>query len=344
MSFHSDVNVALDVIRKEHNADFLVYAGAINRRGAEKVVSELAEATAKHKNLILLLCTTGGDSHAAFKIARACQATYDTVMPSERYKTTDHPRLTVFVPTLCKSAGTIIALGADDLMMSSDAELGPIDIQMRRPEEVGELTSTLTPVQAIQSLQRQMTTVFVDMFSALRFDEKMAFSTKMAGEIARDMAGSLIGPIAGQIDPFRLAETERLLKISSEYGERLNEGVENLRDGALSRLLSAYPSHGFVIDRGEANTLFRRVYKPSAAVKKLGDIISFVYRSPEAETAFVRLIEPLHDPEKKEEDDEKKPDASRAEEDNGRRVGDDGEGGSEVRRTDQAKKSRRKEG
>lgn len=218
MAFREDVNQAIESLQRQHDADFLIYAGAISRRGADKVAQHLNNKSGK--NLILLLCTTGGDSHAAFKIARACQTTYGTI-PNERYKQKGHPKLTVFVPTLCKSAGTIIALGADEIMMTMGAELGPIDIQLRKPEEVGELTSTLTPVQAIQSLQRQMTTVFVDTFSTLRFDEKLAFSTKMAGEIARDLAGSIIGPISAQLDPYRLAETERLLKISSESGSGL---------------------------------------------------------------------------------------------------------------------------
>jgi membrane-bound ClpP family serine protease len=127
-SFAGQVNAALDALKKQHASDFLIYAGAINRRGADWVAGQLEDKTSK--NLILLLCTTGGDSHAAFKIARACQTAYGTVQ--ERYKQADHPRFITYVPTLCKSAGTIIALGADEIMMSLGAELGPIDIQLRK--------------------------------------------------------------------------------------------------------------------------------------------------------------------------------------------------------------------
>jgi hypothetical protein len=193
-----------------------------------------------------------------------------------------------------------------------------------------------------------MTAVFVDIFSALRFDEKLAFSTKMAGEIARDLAGAIIGPISGQLDPYRLAETERLLKISSEYGERLNFGINNLKEGALPKLLSAYPSHGFVIDRREAGTLFHKVSEPSITVRRIGDLLGFLYRGlADQEEPYVRLIEPVDDPEgdakRGDAENAAEPDGSRPKEDDGQRVGDAGQSGSEVRETDKAKRSRRKE-
>ena len=40
-------------------------------------------------------------------------------------------------------------------------------------------------------------------------------------------------------------------------GNRLNRG--NRKEGALARLISAYPSHGFIIDRDEAVSLFEHV-------------------------------------------------------------------------------------
>ena len=47
------------------------------------------------------------------------------------------------------------------------------------------------------------------------------------------------------------------MRVAMEYGNRLNRG--NLKEGALARLISGYPSHGFIIDRDEAATLFERV-------------------------------------------------------------------------------------
>lgn len=292
--FTNQVNVVIDSLRDEHAADFLIYAGEISRRGADFVNHQLEQR--QGDNLILLLCTIGGDSHAAFKIARSCQAAYETI-PKQHYKSKTDPTITVYVPTICKSAGTIIALGADHLMMSSSSELGPIDTQLRKPEEVGELTSTLTPLQTMQSLQRQTAEIFVETFSTLRFDEKVSFSTKMASESAKELARAIVEPIAGQIDPYRLAETERMLKISSEYGRRLSEGLSNLHEGALQRLLADYPSHGFVIDKAEASSLFRNVTEPSNSVFTLANLLNFLYiGQADSDPPYVRMIQPIDEP------------------------------------------------
>ena len=35
--------------------------------------------------------------------------------------------------------------------------------------------------------------------------------------------------------------------------------------------MSAYPSHGFVIDRAEARTIFNKVVEPDAELREIGD-------------------------------------------------------------------------
>ncbi len=64
----------------------------------------------------LVLHTPGGLVLASFQIARALH---------------DHPaKVTVFVPHLAMSGGTLIALAADEVVMSSHAVLGPVDPQL----------------------------------------------------------------------------------------------------------------------------------------------------------------------------------------------------------------------
>lgn len=114
---------------------------------------------------------------------------------------------------ICKSAGTILALGADKLVISERAEFGPIDVQLRKPEEVGERTSGLTPIQALGVLENHSITVFKRYFRDLRFRE-YSFSTKMAADIATNITIGLLSPLYQQIDPIRLAEVERSLRIA----------------------------------------------------------------------------------------------------------------------------------
>ncbi len=45
------------------------------------------------------------------------------------------PKFYLFVNGMCKSAGTLIAIGADVYLLTERAEFGPIDTQIRKPDE-----------------------------------------------------------------------------------------------------------------------------------------------------------------------------------------------------------------
>lgn len=71
-----------------------------------------------NQNLDLLLHTGGGDIDAAEKLISMLRNRVGTA------------KLRVVVPDYAKSAGTLIALGADSIVMSDMSELGPIDPQI----------------------------------------------------------------------------------------------------------------------------------------------------------------------------------------------------------------------
>src|SRR5262249_45958589 len=54
---------------------------------------------------------------------------------------------------------------------------------------------------------------------------------------------------------------------------RLDKKYNNLKPNGLDRLIADYPSHEFVIDRAEAESLFKRVRSPSDNEGKLGQIL-----------------------------------------------------------------------
>lgn len=79
------------------------------------------------ENIELLLHTPGGDIDAADKLIHMI-----------REKTGD-AEFQIVVPHLAKSAGTLMVLGADRVVMSDTSELGPIDPQVLIPDSVGIL-------------------------------------------------------------------------------------------------------------------------------------------------------------------------------------------------------------
>lgn len=89
-------------------------------------------------------------------------------------------------------------------------------------------------------------------------------STKTAFDVSGTLVAGLFQPVAAKIDPDRLSEVDRMMKIAKEYGERL--GGANLKDDSgesLERLNSGYPTHEFIIDTKEAREILKAVLLPS---------------------------------------------------------------------------------
>jgi len=227
-------------------ADVYVYAGSISMGGYELMCERLSQGK-EHERALLVLATPGGDPHAGFRIARALQHVYG--------------RFDVLVPRYCKSAGTLVALGAHSLYLDDMSELGPLDIQVKKNDEVVGRNSGLDIIQAVNYLQNQTLIAFQSYLVGLTQD--VGLSTKVASDISSKLTTGLFEPISAQIDPVRLAEMQRATEVAFEYGSRLAEHGTNLKPNGLLRLVNGYPSHGFVIDRKEAKTVFNRVHKPS---------------------------------------------------------------------------------
>jgi hypothetical protein len=260
-------------VSDHYKSDILLYIGPIERPYDDRFVTRVKNRKILN-NVILLLTTYGGDPHAAYRMARCLQEHYETtsgadgIGPPSEQKVKGKFRL--FVDSRCKSAGTILAAGANTLMLSDYGELGPIDVQIRKSDEVGERSSVLTPKHAMESLQTLALHHFEHAFKGLRFSEELSFTTKLAAEVAQGLAVGLFEPIYAQIDPMRVGEYDRAMRIASEYGSRL--GKANLKEGALEKLVTGYPAHGFVIDKKEARDIFKDVEEPTADLLTLGEI------------------------------------------------------------------------
>lgn len=227
------------------DSDILIYTGPITRGGFELVVKE--SPSERHKKVLLVLATLGGDPDAAYRIARFLRRSYE--------------RFTVFVPGLCKSAGTLLSVGAHEIVMSETGELGPLDVQVLNPEELGDYGSGLDLPRAFSFLQQQardtLRRTLVDIVTG------GGLATKRSAEIATNVTVGLFAPIYAQIDPSRLGRNARALSVARHYASRIGGNLAT--DQALERIVAGYPSHSFSIDRDEAAELFRNVRPPTHA-------------------------------------------------------------------------------
>lgn len=243
------------VVAEKRNCDILFYNGSIDRPFDFEVI-KLIGARRKRENLLLFLVTSGGDAHAAYRIARCIQ---------ENYK-----KFTVFVPGWCKSAGTLVVIGAHEIVMGENAELGPIDVQRAKQDELWESSSGLTEDAAIETLENAALKVFEHYLFDIKEISGGQITFKTASEVASILAVGLFEPIFAQIDPLKIGENARAMKIASDYGLRLAVNSKSLKSkNSMKQLVEAYSSHGFVIDRAEASRLFTTVSAPDDDLERL---------------------------------------------------------------------------
>lgn len=228
------------------SARVLLYNGPIGYDGWGKLTQ--AMGTGDTQNSLLILTTDGGNANAAYQISRMLQ---------ERSQ-----EFILFIPRFCKSAGTLLALGASYIIMSPIAEIGPLDVQLRERDEIWELRSGLVSKTALEVLAEETYSVFETVLIGIKDLSDYQVSLEMSANIASKITGQVMAPIYGQINPDNLGRDLRNLRIATEYGNRLAEYGGNVEPNTIKRLVENYPSHDFVIDAKETATLFTEV-KPS---------------------------------------------------------------------------------
>lgn len=243
---------------RDNNIDILYFLGAIDRDSVSRFVTQV-NLLGKLDHCYLVFKTLGGDANAAYQLGRYLQ---------RRYK-----QVTFVIDSLCKSAGTLAALAANEIVMFELAELGPLDVQTLQPDEMRRFTSGLASVQSLKVLQSESFDCFENFLLNLSERSCGQITTRTACEIASQLTTGLMGELYRQVDPVRLSESKRMVEIASAYGVRLVKKSSNLRScDALKKLISEFPDHEFVIDRDEAKELFINVRGPSENEKLLSEI------------------------------------------------------------------------
>ena len=247
-------------VANKRNSDVFLINSPISEYTYELIRLHLLKGT-KRPNAFVILVTNGGDPHAAYLIAKGFQRSYR--------------RVTVCITGDCYSAGTIVVLGANELVMSEWGRLGPLDVQILKKDELGERFSGLTVDIALSELRRLSFGTFTDFALRLKRQYKSWVTFKTTIDLASRMTTALYSEIYRQIDPLKIGEDARAMQIAAHYGKLLEtrpsnakEG-SNIKDGTVKRLLEGYPAHDCVIDIDEARELFNRVTEPNEEERRL---------------------------------------------------------------------------
>lgn len=226
------------------DADVYLYNGEIGQTRDFMLINTVAEHRSR-PNALLIMTTHGGDPDCAYRMCRYFQ---------ERYE-----QFTVLIAGRCKSAGTLLAIGASELAFMPYGELGPLDIQMSKVDKFDRAESGLTIQDALNTLEERARETFYTMVQEYMAANNGMLSFPTASKAAGEFVAQLYGPVFGRIDPEEIGVKTRSMRIAQDYSLRLNIKWENVRPTAVEKLATSYSSHSFVIDRREAETLFTRV-------------------------------------------------------------------------------------
>lgn len=274
----SDPRTLYQIAANNTRSDLLLYLGPISRTGYDAVTDILEKSSSRAEQVYVFLGTYGGDPAAAYRIARALKHHYNKV--------------SIVIPTFCKSAGTLLAVVADELLIADTGELGPLDIQLKKTDELFGTSSGLDITQAITFLNKQTNEILNQ--TLVELNGRYSISTKTAADIATKLATSALSPIYAQIDPVRVGEINRALNIAFQYGKRLNATSNSLKDGekTLKKLMMEYPDHGFVIDRKEAKELFNHVHAPAGELLQASNLTYEYRKALDLQSPHVEIFQP----------------------------------------------------
>lgn len=273
---------AANALADETDSDVYLYNAGIRRNEDDNLI-ETCSPYRRRTNVILILVTEGGDPDAAYRIARFLQ--------------THYKKFTCLVAGYCKSAGTLIAVGAHELVIGDAAELGPLDVQMSKRDELWESQSGLTVSTALTALHQSSFQAFEHFFMSIKQRSDNAVTLKTATEIAAKLTAGLFTPIYQQIDPMFVGEAQRAQAIAQQYGRRLAAVSRNITYKSLDSLIGVYPTHSFVIDRMEAQALFKKVRVPSSSESMLIKLLGTRATEPASNTENYYLSTEMAPPE-----------------------------------------------
>ena len=203
---------------------------------------DLLEKIGPTKRISLLLHTNGGQTLAAWRLVNLLRMFCDD--------------LEVLIPLKALSAGTLISIGADRIVMTKQATLGPID---------PSVNNALNPLASIGGQQKQ---VPVSVESVRGYLSVAREEMKIEGEQA--LASVLIN-LTSHIHPLVLGEIFRsqaqIRFLAKKLLPRQIKDQEKVQS-IINFLCADSGSHDYTIDRREAADLGLKIEKPSTEFYK----------------------------------------------------------------------------
>lgn len=256
-------------IEQERNTKLLVFVTS-DRSGMEtQIASEILPKFSEHLDAIgvvdkisLLLITNGGDIMTAWNLVNMIKSFCDN--------------FEVIVPFNCYSAGTLICLGANNIVMTKQATLGPIDPSTNGP---------LNPIAPGTNHRVPVSVESVNAFIEMARNEFQIHDQEEMSQIMLKLTEYIHPLVLGQV--YRTRNQIRM--ISRKLLSEQNLGKET-EDKIVRFLCSESGSHDYAIHRREARGgLGLPIETPSV---ELYDVIKHIYQDIVSEMVLDNPFKP----------------------------------------------------
>lgn len=248
MSNYKNRRTIFNAIQKARGSTVLSYITGDRRQLETQVSPEVIDIFVEHLDAIgptaklsLVLHTNGGDTAAAWRLINLLHTFCD--------------ELEVIIPAKALSAGTLLSLGADRIVMTKQAALGPIDPSINTP---------LNPV--VPNMPHVKAPVSVEAVRGY-LDAAKEFGIGDSASLAQvlvDLSNKVHPLVLGQI--FRSRSQIRFL--AGKLLKRQVKKEEKIKE-ITDFLCAESGSHDYTINRREATELGLTVEKPSDDLYKL---------------------------------------------------------------------------
>lgn len=224
------------------------------------IYGQLLRLPDRSKRIDLFLYSRGGDVSVPWRIVTAIREFCD--------------EFSVLVPYKAHSAATMICLGADEIVMTRKAELGPIDPTLTKAAANGDSNAPPPEVSV-----EDVSSYIAFMRDRAGITDQAALS-QVVSQLAAHLTPLTLGSVNRQYSHIRMLARKLLTSRSTKQEEtRIN--------GIIEALTEKIYSHGHAIGRKEATELGLPVVNPAPDLEK--DLWS-LYQEYED---FLKLNNPL---------------------------------------------------
>jgi len=246
IKMYSERKKTIEKMEKIQNSKVILYVTGDRRRQETSIAKDVINIFSEHldkigetKKITLILYTNGGDTLAAWNIVNMIREYTDS--------------LEVVVLHKALSAGSLIALGAEKIIMSKQSILGPID------------PSVYTPLNPVTNNKDIFPISVEDISGYMDFArEELAINKE---EHLKDIYVNL----TTKVHPLVVGKTYRVknqIKMLAEKLIAMSNKSEN-SEQIISFLCSESGSHDYTISKTEATKLGLPVAKPSEELYEL---------------------------------------------------------------------------